>query len=184
MVDLSQYFDTSQRYENDNDGEFLSLDSGRYTVRCEDVEEETFNNNVSIKFKLRILGPSGINRVIFPSCLVAHSNSTAQNIGRSFMQTMRDAIGQPDLSNTDGFRNEQFDIMVVKKNIADLKDPDHCRESASGKRYVFGKAVDSNGDYNEFPRCLAYEGESMPASNSAAPAKKDNKELPPFLRKG
>ena len=196
-MDLSKYLDPTKDYSDNGGSEFKALPEGRYTVRCEEAGAEEFNGNTSIKFKCRILGPTNANRVIFPSCLIVHSNPIAQNIGRSFWQSMKNAINKPESGNTDDFINEVFDIQIKLLNIADLKNQSAVRESSNGKRYVYGAVVDSDDNYNNFTRCLSYQGEENPFKKDDTPASssdaqkakggtskpKSNEDLPPFLRK-
>lgn len=111
-------FDLNDEQYQD-DGGFDPLPTGWYTatVNSAELTPTKAGTGSYIKMRFDITGPSHQGRVVFANININNPNPTAEKIGRGQLRQMRDAIGLPNLTDTDQLIGGDMQIkLTVKKD--------------------------------------------------------------------
>lgn len=186
-MDLSQYFKTDEQldaeYGKEENTGFDAIETGWYGVLCTKTEEKEAKNGKKLVLECKILGPSNVNRLVWPDMWLSHSNPKAEGIGQRFFSKIVQAN-----NGSVALEGAKFELKIVKKEV---KEDQEVFVSDSGRKYLFGKSVDDNGYYNDFNNARPVRGEATPdfvkkdnTKSNTKSNKDDNKieEEPPWLK--
>ena len=186
MVDLSQYFKTDEQLDEQYGAEektgFESIETGWYEVLCTKTEAKDSVNGKKLVMECKIIGPTNVNRLVWPDLWLSHTNQKAEGIGQRFLSKIIQANnGVTELEGA------KFELKIVKKEVKE-EELDNVFVSDSGKHYLYGKSVDENNYYNDFNNARPIKGESAPdfvkEDDKKGPEKKSTKKsssTPPWV---
>lgn len=94
---------------------FDPIPAGWYTCQIESAEYQTNMEKAAVKLKLRVLGPSHGNRVIFARFNVKNPNQETVRIARQQLFQLTTALGMTGFDNPAELNNRVVDCKVTVK---------------------------------------------------------------------
>lgn len=134
MAYLGKTFNTAELPQQED---YTALPAGDYECNIEDMVLKQTSNGAGeyLETKLRVLGPTHINRVVYDRIIISHSNPKAEEIGLQRLNALMRACGLSGANDTDQFMRKMV-IAQLKVGTPSEKYPNPSNDVVTYKATI------------------------------------------------